>query len=282
MATAAPPLLSDLAGLLLRRPPSLQELVARLGCAEDYAWFTELVRRLFPEEAEAALAAPDVGAKLENFARLFQERHFPLYLPPSSSSSPTRGRTRPSPGCAGASPSSSWASATTACTRCGTATGRASRPWRCWPKPPDAYYDEPCGLAHRLAGVRSPAHPPADPGADTPGRHTHLRTLTEAQSAETELPGSGPGRRLGAFRDRQLLPRFTTTKTGTTTAFPTPGRRKSSPEGTTEWRKADQLINAVCGLADWLEEDLPARFAAAAGLHPAPAAPTRPTTGGKR
>ena len=81
MATAAPPLLSDLSGLLLRRPPSLQELIARLGCAEDYAWFTALVRRLFPEEAEAALATADVGAKLENFARLFQERHFPLYAP---------------------------------------------------------------------------------------------------------------------------------------------------------------------------------------------------------
>lgn len=81
MATAAPPLLSDLAGLLLRRPPSLQELIARLGCAEDYAWFTGLVRRLFGKEAEATLATADVGEKLEHFARLFQERHFPLYAP---------------------------------------------------------------------------------------------------------------------------------------------------------------------------------------------------------
>ena len=64
MATAAPTLLSEVAGLLLRRPPSLQELIARLGCAEDYAWFTGLVRRLFPEEAEAALATADVGEKL--------------------------------------------------------------------------------------------------------------------------------------------------------------------------------------------------------------------------
>ena len=37
------------------------------------------MRRLFPEEAEAALAAPDVRTRVERFTRLFQERHFPLY-----------------------------------------------------------------------------------------------------------------------------------------------------------------------------------------------------------
>ena len=67
METADPALLSGLAGLLLRRPPSLRELVALVGHPEDYAWFAGLVRRLFPQEAEAALAAPDVrtrGGKL--------------------------------------------------------------------------------------------------------------------------------------------------------------------------------------------------------------------------
>ena len=81
MATAPPPLLSGLTETLLRRPPSLQELIARLGCTEDYAWFAGLVRRLFPEVAEAALATADLGEKLDRFARLFQERHFPLYAP---------------------------------------------------------------------------------------------------------------------------------------------------------------------------------------------------------
>ena len=47
--------LSGLAQMLLRRPPSLRELVALVGFANDYAWFAELVRRLFPEEAEAML-----------------------------------------------------------------------------------------------------------------------------------------------------------------------------------------------------------------------------------
>ena len=40
-----------------------------------------LVRRLFPQEAEAVLAAPDVRGRVERFARLFGERHFPLYAP---------------------------------------------------------------------------------------------------------------------------------------------------------------------------------------------------------
>ncbi len=75
---AAPPRLSGLAGLLLRRPPSLRELVTLVGYADNYAWFAGLVRRLFPGEAEAALAAPDVRMRVECFANLFGERHFPL------------------------------------------------------------------------------------------------------------------------------------------------------------------------------------------------------------
>ena len=32
-------------------------------------------------------------------------------------------------------------------------------------------------------------------------------------------------------------------------------------EGTEEWRKARAIIESVNGLADWLEDDLPAHFA---------------------
>ncbi len=39
------------------------------------------MRRLFPNEAEAALAAPDLRTRVERFANLFGERHFPLYQP---------------------------------------------------------------------------------------------------------------------------------------------------------------------------------------------------------
>ena len=81
MEAAFPPLLSGLAEKLLRRPPSLRELVTIIGYADDYAWFGGLVRRLFPNEAEEALSAPDVRTRVERFARLFTERHFPLYSP---------------------------------------------------------------------------------------------------------------------------------------------------------------------------------------------------------
>ena len=81
MATAAPALLSGLSQLLLRRPPSLRELVTIVGYADDYAWFMELVRRLFPSEAEAALSLPDVRTRVERFANLFAAKHFPLYMP---------------------------------------------------------------------------------------------------------------------------------------------------------------------------------------------------------
>ena len=81
MEAVAPALMSGLAELLLRRPPSLRELVTLIGYADDYAWFAGLVRRLFPDEAEAALSAPDVRTRVERFARLFGERHFPLYAP---------------------------------------------------------------------------------------------------------------------------------------------------------------------------------------------------------
>ena len=76
MATAAPPVLSSLAGMLLQRPPLLQELIVRLSCAEDYAWFAELVCRLFPQEADRLLAIPDAGSRLAQFAQLFEEQHF--------------------------------------------------------------------------------------------------------------------------------------------------------------------------------------------------------------
>ena len=46
-----------------------------------------------------------------------------------------------------------------------------------------------------------------------------------------------------------------------TTASPTPGRDAIIAEGTEEWHKASALMDSVCKLADWLEEDLPGRFA---------------------
>ena len=81
MEALATPRLSRLAGLLLRRPPSLREMATLIGYADDYAWFTGMVHRLFPQEAGTVLAAPDLRLRVEGFAQLFGERHFPLYVP---------------------------------------------------------------------------------------------------------------------------------------------------------------------------------------------------------
>ena len=81
MEAACPPLLSGLGETLLRRPPSLRELIVIVGHAEDYGWFAGLVRRLFADEAETVLSPPDVRTRVERFAELFAERHFPLYAP---------------------------------------------------------------------------------------------------------------------------------------------------------------------------------------------------------
>ena len=103
---AAPPRLSGLAGLLLRRPPSLRELVTLVGYADDYAWFAGLVRRLFPNEAEAALAAPDVRQRVERLRPALRESGTSPSTPPSSNTGWTTRTNHPSPGCGGASPSS--------------------------------------------------------------------------------------------------------------------------------------------------------------------------------
>ena len=105
MEAAPTPRLSGLAQLLLRRPPSLRELVTLVGYADDYAWFVGLVRRLFPDEAEAALSVPDVRKRVERFAQLFEGRHYPS-TPHSSNSTWTREMSPPSRCCGGESPTS--------------------------------------------------------------------------------------------------------------------------------------------------------------------------------
>ena len=224
MATAAPPLLSDLAGLLLRRPPSLQELIARLGCAEDYAWFTGLVRRLFPEEAEAALAVPDVGEKLENFARLFQERHFPLYAPFIEFFADE-----------GEDPPFTWLRRGIPFQLMGFGYDGLHEMWDGYregisalallAQPPDAYYDEPGGL--RTAWLECAAQRiPQETLERIPRGGIPLEDLTEAVRKPTTRarprppPGCGPR---PATSSSTIAMRM-----ATTTASATPGRRKSS------------------------------------------------------
>ena len=255
---AAPAQLSGLANLLLRRPPSLRELVTLVGYADDYAWFVGLVRRLFPEEAEAALSAPDVRTRVERFANLFGERHFPLYAPFIEFWTEDEGE----------QPPWSWMRQGIPFDLMGFGYDGLHELWHGYReglsamallvKPADAYYDGPDGI--RVAWLESAAERiPQETLERIPQGGIPLDDLTEALK--------GPGSRGRPRRAPGSLPRpatsssTTPTRTGRTTASPTPGRTTSSPEGTEEWRKASALMDSVCKLADWLEEDLPGRFA---------------------
>ena len=226
MAAAAPAQLSGLANLLLRRPPSLRELVTLVGYADDYAWFVGLARRLFPQEAEAALSAPDVRGRVERFANLFGERHFPLYAPFIEFWTEEEGE----------QPPWSWLTAGHPLRPDGL---RLRRPPRdvgrlprglLGPRPPGP---APRFLLHGrrrdtggLAGVSRRTHPAGDIGRGFPRAAypwtTSPRRLRRRSSRgrRRPLPGSSP---------RPATSSSTTpTRTAITTASPTPGTTTSS------------------------------------------------------
>ena len=280
MATAAPPLLSGLAGLLLRRPPSLRELVTLVGYADDYAWFAGLVRRLFPQEAEAILAAPDVNRRLEGFAERFQQNG----TSPCTARSWTSGSTK------GDEPPWSWLRRGIPFDLVGFGYDDLHEMWDGYreglsalallAQPPDSFFMGPDGIQDGLAGIRRRAHPAGDAGEDSPARHTPRDLLTEAVR-ETEFQGSGPGRRLGLERDRQLLSRPQLQRWRLRRVLRPlgggnhPGRDRGMAKGQRPDRLGDPTRRmAGGGPAGPLRRD--------AGLHPAPASRTNDTTGGKR
>ena len=225
MEAAAPALMSGLAELLLRRPPSLRELVTLVGYADDYAWFAGLVRRLFPNEAEAALCGPrrthEGGAVRQSLRRaalpplraddrvldggrgrtalvLAAEGH-PLRPDGLRLRRPPRDVERLPRGPLGNGPP-------------GQAPGRLLR--------------RPRRAAGGLAGVGRRAHPARDPAPSPPGRHTAGGPHRGAEG--NEVRGGGASLLLGPRRDRQLLPR-PLLRRRSTTASATPGRTTSSP-----------------------------------------------------
>ena len=257
MATAPPPLLSNLAETLLRRPPSLRELVTLIGYAEDYAWFTALVRRLFPDDAEAALSAPNVGARVENFARLFQERHFPLYAPYLEFCIDE-----------GDDPPWTWLRRGIPFQLMGFGYDGLHEMWDGYreglsalavlAESSDAYYDEPGGL--RTAWLECAAQRiPQDTLERIPQGGIPLEDLTEAVK-ETEYQAAAQAAAwVRAETGNFFLDHCY--EDGEYEGFCDPWEEEVIQEGTEEWRKADQLIDSVCRLTDWLEQDLPGRFA---------------------
>ena len=257
MEAAAPPRLSSLAGRLLRRPPSLRELVTLIGYAGDYAWFADLVRRLFPDEAEAILAAPDVNRRMEGFAELFQERHFPLYGPFLDFWMEE-----------GDEPPWSWLRRGIPFGLMGFGYDSLHEMWDGYreglsalalmAEPPDSFFDGPDGI--RTAWLESAAERiPQEALLRIPRGGISLDVLTESLQG-TEFEGAAQAcswvwaQTGNFFLDESY-------ENGNYDGFADPWEDEIIQQGTEEWRKANALIDSALVLANWLEEDLPGRFA---------------------
>ena len=257
MEAVAPALMSGLAKLLLRRPPSLRELVTLIGYADDYAWFAGLMRRLFPQEAEAALSAPDVRTRVERFAQLFGERHFPLYAPVIEFWTEAEDE-----------PPWSWLRRGIPFDLMGFGYDGLHEMWNGYRdglsamallvKPPDVYYDGPDGL--RVAWLES--------AAERIPQETLLR-VPQGGIPLDDLASALKGTRFeGAAKACSWVLAETgnffldhTYDDGSYDGFADPWEDDIIAEGTEEWRKASALMDSVSKLTDWLEEDLPGRFA---------------------
>ena len=258
MAAAALALLSGLATLLLRRPPSLRELVTLVGYADDYAWFTGLVRRLFPNEAEAALAAPDLRTRVERFANLFGERHFPLYAPVIEFWTDAEGE----------EPPWSWLRRGIPFDLMGFGYDGLHEMWNGYRdgisalallvRPPDSFYSESDEI--RVAWLESAAERiPQETLVRIPLGGIPVENLAEAVK-DTRFEGAAKAASW-VFAETGNFFLDACYEDGNYDGFCDPWEDEIIAEGTEEWRKASALMDSVCKLADWLEEDLPAHFA---------------------
>ena len=258
MEAAAPALMSGLAQMLLRRPPSLRELVTLIGYADDYAWFAGLVRRLFPQEAETALSAPDVRGRVERFANLFGERHFPLYAPFIEFWTEEEGE----------QPPWSWLRQGIPFDLMGFGYDGLHEMWDGYReglsamallvKPADSIYDGPDGI--RVAWLESAAERiPQETLQRVPEGGIPLDDLTEALK-ETKFEGAALACSWVLAETGNFFLDHTY-EDGNYDGFSDPWEDDVIAEGTEEWRKASALMDSVCKLGDWLEDDLPARFA---------------------
>jgi len=256
MEAAFPPLLSGAADNLLRRPPSLRELIVIVGYADDYAWFADLVHRIFPEEAESVLSIAGVRARVERFAELFAERHFPLYAPFVEYWAEVEGD----------EPPWSWLRRGIPFDLAGFGYGTLHELWdSCCEglaalallvKPPTAVYgtDEIRTAWLESAAERIPKETlrriPQDgiPIADLSEAVKGSRFQGAAQACSWVFAETGI-----FFLDHSY-------EDGWYDGYADPWEDEIIAEGTTEWRRARALMESVSQLADWLEDDLPGRF----------------------
>ncbi len=257
MEALAPPRLSGLAGLLLRRPPSLREIATLISYADDYAWFTGLVRRLFPQEAEAVLAAPDLRRRVQGFAQLFGERHFPLYAPYFDFRVED-----------GDDPPWTWLRRGIPYDLTGFCYDDLHELWDSYReglsamlllvKLDDPFHMEPGGL--RVAWLESAsARIPQQTLLRIPHGGIPLDDLTGAlQGTEFEGAAQACSWALAETGNFFLDNSY---EDGSYEGFADPWEDELIREASEEWRQASALMDSVGQLADWLEEDLPGRFA---------------------
>ena len=125
-------------------------------------------------------------------------------------------------------------------------------------RPPDSFYGESDEI--RVAWLESAAraHPAIDPGEDSPGRHTCRGPDGGGEGNPVRRGGEG---RLLVFAETGNFFLDHCYEDGNYDGFCDPWEDEIIAEGTEEWRKANALMDSVCRLADWLEEELPGRFA---------------------
>ncbi len=258
MAATAPALISGIARLLLRRPPSLRELVIIAEYADDYAWFTALVRRLFPNEAEAVLSAPDVRTRVERFANLFGERNFPLYSPYIEFWTEEEGE----------QPPWSWLRRGIPFDLMGFGYEGVHELWSGYrdgisallllARPPDFFYGESHEI--RTAWLESASQRiPQSTLERIPQGGIPVETLAETVK-DTRFEGAARAASW-VFAETGNFFLDDSYEDGSYDGFADPWDDDIIADGTQEWRKARTLMDSVCSLADWLEEDLPGRFA---------------------
>ena len=258
MEAALPPLLSALGETLLRRPPSLRELIVIVGHADDYAWFAGLVRRLFPQDADEVLSASDVRTRVERFAELFAERHFPLYAPFMEywiESDPEE-------------PPWTWLRRGIPFDLAGFGYDSLHELWDCCRdglsalallvKPPEAFFYGSDEI--RTAWLES--------AADRIPKETLMR-IPRGGIPKEDLKEVAEGTR---FESATLACSWVYAETGDFfldhsyddgwyDGYSDPWDDEVIAEGTAEWRRARAHMDSVSLLTDWLEEDLPVRFA---------------------
>ena len=277
MEAVAPALLSGLAEKLLRRPPSLRELVTLIGYADDYAWFAGLVRRLFPDEAEAALSAPDTRRRVGAVRQSLRGAALPTL----------RSVHRVLAGRGGGRPSLDLPEEGDPLRPDGIRLRRRPRDVARLPR--GSLGPRSAGPASRfllrgrrrdkggLAGVGRYRHSARDPAPHPPKRHTPGRPHRGGQG--DEVRGRRSGRFMGLRRDRQLLPGRLLRRRGV--------RRVRRPLGGRDHRRRHggvaqgQRPHGLGGEIDRLAGGGPPRpLRRVAGLRSAPAPQT--SRGGKR